>query len=464
MAADALRRRLLGGVETARRLEAPEAHEAALARVPLERLAGEAQARVDAAGREGAPTLAYGDALVRALLQWFKKEFFTWADGAECRRCGRTTKRCVGQDRPTPEERRHLAGVTECYACPTCNAVVRFPRYNDPGEYMRPPRREGGRGLTSVKKKSSSWTRGSGAAASGPTASASAAGRSGSRRGGCRTGRTTCVSACRSAARRGVETDRSPGAEVWSEGLQRWVHCDPCENAWDQPLLYEKGWGKKLTYIIAFSRLGVADVTKRYTADWATLAERRTEPVGEAGFQAAVAAVSQQVRATISPAGDKTVWEARDRAERAALDATPGGTAAAAAAGEQQLPGRQTGSVEWRRGRGELGNAAAGAGAGGSGGGGGAEDEKKGEDPAAGLVNPFAALFANSGNRVEPEKQQQEEATPEATKPEAENPQQALAEMIKAEFRAIMEADPSRSPNDAAAEALQAVQARLGRG
>ena len=89
---------------------------------------------------------------MRALLQWFKREFFTWADGAECRRCGRTTKRCVGHDRPTPEERRHLAGVTECYACPTCNAVVRFPRYNDPGEYTRPPRREGGGGLTSVKK------------------------------------------------------------------------------------------------------------------------------------------------------------------------------------------------------------------------------------------------------------------------------------------------------------------------
>ena len=62
------------------------------------------------------------------------------------------------------------------------------------------------------------------------------------------------------------------------------------------------------------------------------------------------------------------------------------------------------------------------------------QDEKKGEDPAAGLVNPFAALFANSGNRVEPEKQQQEEATPEATKPEAENPQQALAEMEVKDF------------------------------
>ena len=131
MAADPLRRRLLGGVETARRLEAPAAHSAALALLPLERLADEAQARADAAGREGA-ALAYGDALVRALLEWFKKEFFAWADGAECRRCGRTTKRCVGHDRPTPEELKHLAGVTEIYACPTCNAVVRFPRYNDP--------------------------------------------------------------------------------------------------------------------------------------------------------------------------------------------------------------------------------------------------------------------------------------------------------------------------------------------
>jgi hypothetical protein len=27
--------------------------------------------------------------------------------------------------------------------------------------------------------------------------------------------------------------------EYWSEGLGRWVHADPCEAAWDRPLLYE---------------------------------------------------------------------------------------------------------------------------------------------------------------------------------------------------------------------------------
>ncbi len=28
-------------------------------------------------------------------------------------------------------------------------------------------------------------------------------------------------------------------AEYWSESQARWVHLDPCEDAFDQPLLYE---------------------------------------------------------------------------------------------------------------------------------------------------------------------------------------------------------------------------------
>mmetsp|Transcript_5112 Transcript_5112/g.20999 ORF Transcript_5112/g.20999 Transcript_5112/m.20999 type:complete len:380 (-) Transcript_5112:218-1357(-) len=52
-----------------------------------------------------------------------------------------------------------------------------------------------------------------------------------------------------------------------------WIHCDPCEAALNEPLLYSANWGKKGSLVVGFSNDSATDLTPKYYPD--------TEQVGD---------------------------------------------------------------------------------------------------------------------------------------------------------------------------------------
>ncbi len=75
----------------------------------------------------------------------------------------------------------------------------------------------------------------------------------------------------------------------------------------------QAGWGKQQSYVVAFGVGGVADVTRRYTADYAATQTRRTK-VSEQWLANAIGGVTGQLRASL-PTEERREAEARDAAE-----------------------------------------------------------------------------------------------------------------------------------------------------
>ncbi|KAG0035719.1 peptide-N4-(N-acetyl-beta- glucosaminyl)asparagine amidase [Podila clonocystis] len=161
------------------------------------------------------PEDSIDDTVIRRLLHWFKNDFFKWVNEPPCTSCqGKTT--FIAGAAPTPQERVDGAGMVETYRCSqSCTEVTRFPRYG---------------GVPKILFET--------------------------RRGRCGEWAHTFTVCCRALgykARYVHDTTDHVWTEVWSEHKKRWIHCDSCEAAYDQPLLYSTGWGKTLSYCIAFS-------------------------------------------------------------------------------------------------------------------------------------------------------------------------------------------------------------------
>ncbi|KAL5156096.1 Peptide-N(4)-(N-acetyl-beta-glucosaminyl)asparagine amidase [Glycine soja] len=281
--------------------------EAARKSVPVEELEEKALVSLAKEGNFKPSKIEQDHAFLLQLLFWFKRSF-RWVNSPSCHDCGNDT---VGQGMapPLPSETLYGASRVELYRCTVCSQLTRFPRYNDPMKLVE------------------------------------------TREGRCGEWANCFTLYCRAF---GYESRLNYfWSDVFvSEDLRsyRWMHLDPCEGIYDKPLLYEKGWGKKLNYVIAIAKDGVYDVTKRYTRKWHEVLSRRTI-LTEPSLSTLLSNITKESRRGFA-SQLLSIIESHDMEENKELERS----LHAEDDKSLSLPGRRSGNEEWRKSRLEMGS------------------------------------------------------------------------------------------------------------
>ncbi|XP_075403256.1 peptide-N(4)-(N-acetyl-beta-glucosaminyl)asparagine amidase isoform X1 [Tenrec ecaudatus] len=282
--------------------------EKALACMPVHELRRKSQEKFSRARKLDKGTLFNEeDFLLLELLHWFKEEFFHWVNNIMCSECGGPTRSRGDMLLPNAEELIWGANRVEDHYCDVCQFSNRFPRYNNPEKL-----------LETRCGRCGEWAN-------------------------CF---TLCCRALGFEARYVWDYTDHVWTEVYSPSQQRWLHCDACENVCDRPLLYEIGWGKKISYVIAFSKDEVVDVTWRYSCKHEEVMSRRTE-VKEDLLRETINRLNKQRQQSLSESRRKELLQ------RIIVELVEFISPKTPKPGE--LGGRTSGSVAWRVARGELG-------------------------------------------------------------------------------------------------------------
>ena len=259
---------------------------------------------------------------VKALLKWFKKDYFSWCNKPKCPKCGQNDKnlKVISYvSKPNESELKYLAYKTEVYLCNQCQIEIRFPRCNNPIIL-----------LETKTGRCSEWSNLFGA----------------------------ILYTCGFKVRLINNFEDHVWNEFYNEEEQRWVHLDSCEEAYDTPLVYEQGWGRVMTFILGMSDDGLVEVTPRYVKNWKIISERRSEKM-EIKLSTILEDVNNEMMKGVSPEEKINIENRRKNEikifeEKIKKDLMGNMGENSDKIKEDEKIGRQSGSLEWRKNRGEC--------------------------------------------------------------------------------------------------------------
>ncbi|OUM58720.1 hypothetical protein PIROE2DRAFT_47715 [Piromyces sp. E2] len=246
---------------------------------------------------------------VKELLHWYKNDFFTWCNKPKCPLCNSdkniiSVETCASNE----EEKQYQSYRTEVYKCQGCGGnEVRFPRYNSPIKL-----------LETKTGRCGEWANLFGA----------------------------ILFTCNFKTRFVNNYEDHVWNEFYNEEEKRWIHIDSCEEAYDTPLVYEQGWGRAMTFIVATSDEEIVDITPRYVKDWSIIKERRSD-IMENTLKSVINKINNDLYMKLSDEEKNKLSERRIK-EKEEFESKTGNVKE-----EEKIP-RQSGSEDWKKERGEI--------------------------------------------------------------------------------------------------------------